>query len=139
MSLFRLFKPRGTAPVARERLQILLSHERAAVGPRDLVAILRDELLATIKRHVEIDPEKLSVKMDRSAGYSTLEIDVEIPCEKIDVAAARAPPPPRRPRRKVGRTKKAIVAGATSAGRHAIGRGADAQACGSRAGLRTPG
>ncbi len=89
MSSFRLFKPRGTAPVARERLQILLSHERAAVGPRDLVAILRDELLATIKRHVEIDPEKLSVKMDRSAGYSTLEIDVEIPCEKIDVAAAR--------------------------------------------------
>ena len=89
MSFFRLFKPRGTAPVARERLQILLSHERAAVGPRDLVAILRDELLATIKRHVEIDPEKLSVKMDRSAGYSTLEIDVEIPCEKIDVAAAR--------------------------------------------------
>ena len=68
MSFFRLFKPRGTAPVARERLQILLSHERAAVGPRDLVAILRDELLATIKRHVEIDPEKLSVKMDRSRG-----------------------------------------------------------------------
>ncbi len=90
MSLFRLFKPRGTAPVARERLQILLSHERAAVGPRDLVAILRDELLATIKRHVEIDPEKLSVKMDRSAGYSTLEIDVEIPCEKVAPAASGA-------------------------------------------------
>ena len=89
MSFFRLFKPRGTAPVARERLQILLSHERVAVGPRDLVAILRDELLATIKRHIEIDPEKVLVKMDRAAGYSTLEIDVEIPCEKIDIAAAR--------------------------------------------------
>ena len=86
MSLFRLFKPRGSAPVARERLQILLSHERVAVGPRDLVAILRDELLATIRRHVEIDPEKLSVKMDRTAGYSTLEIDVEIPCDKVALA-----------------------------------------------------
>jgi cell division topological specificity factor len=90
MSLFRLFKPRGSAPVARERLQILLSHERVAVGPRDLVAILRDELLATIRRHVEIDPEKLSVKMDRSAGCSTLEIDVEIPCDKVAVAAQGA-------------------------------------------------
>jgi cell division topological specificity factor len=88
MSFFRLFKPRGSAPVARERLQILLSHERVAVGPRDLVAILRDELLATIRRHVEIDPEKLSVKMDRSAGFSTLEIDVEIPCDKAALAAA---------------------------------------------------
>jgi cell division topological specificity factor len=83
MSLFSLFKPRATAPVARERLQILLSHERVAVGPRDLVAILRDELLATIKKHVEIDPEKLSVKMERAAGFSTLEIDVEIPCDKV--------------------------------------------------------
>jgi len=90
MSLFSLFKPRATAPVARERLQILLSHERVAVGPRDLVAILRDELLATIRRHVEIDPDKLSVKMERAAAFSTLEIDVEIPCDKVPTAAPQA-------------------------------------------------
>ncbi len=83
MSLFSFFKARSSAPVARERLQILLSHERAAVGPRDLVALLRDELLATIGRHVEIDPDKVVVKMDRAAGFSTLEIDVEIPCDKL--------------------------------------------------------
>jgi cell division topological specificity factor len=83
MSLFSFLKARNTAPVARERLQILLSHERAAVGPRDLVALLRDELLATIGRHVEIDPDKLVVKMDRATGFSTLEIDVEIPCDKV--------------------------------------------------------
>jgi cell division topological specificity factor len=90
MSFFRLFKSRGTAPVARERLQILLAHERVSLGPRDLVAILRDELLATIARHIEIDPEKLSVKMDRAGAYSTLEIDVEIPCDKIPANAPRA-------------------------------------------------
>jgi cell division topological specificity factor len=89
MSLFRLFMSRGTAPVARERLQILLAHERVAVGPRDLVAILRDELLKTIARHIEIDPEKLSVKMDRTDAFSTLEIDVEIPCDRIDASASR--------------------------------------------------
>ncbi len=94
MSLFRFLKTRGTAPVARERLQILLSHERASVGPRDLVAILRDELLQTIGRHVQIDPDKLTVKMDRAAGYSTLEIDVEIPCDKAALEATRAAPPP---------------------------------------------
>jgi len=87
MSFFSLFKPRSTAPVARERLQILLSHERVAVGGNDLVAILRDELLKTIRRHVEIDPEKVSVKMDRAQGFSTLEIDVEIPCEAASTAA----------------------------------------------------
>ncbi len=90
MSLFGFLKTRGTAPVARERLQILLSHERVALGPRDLVAILRDELLATIARHIEFDPEKLSVKMDRAGAFSTLEIDVEIPGEKIAASSGRS-------------------------------------------------
>ena len=89
MSLFSLFKPRATAPVARERLQILLSHERVALGSGDLVSILRDELLKTIARHIEFDPDKLSVKMDRAGSFSTLEIDVEIPCETVDVATSR--------------------------------------------------
>jgi cell division topological specificity factor len=83
MNLFSFLKQRGTAPVARERLQILLAHERVSLGPRDLVTILRDELLATIARHIEFDPEKLSVKMDRAGSVSTLEIDVEIPIDKI--------------------------------------------------------
>ena len=59
MNLFNFLKSRGTAPVARERLQILLAHERVSLGPHDLVTILRDDLLATIARHIEFDPEKL--------------------------------------------------------------------------------
>jgi len=89
MSLFGLFKSRSAAPVARERLQILLAHERVALGPGDLVSILRDELLKTIGRHVEIDPEKVKVTMDRTGAFSTIEIDVEIPVEKTDVSALR--------------------------------------------------
>ena len=91
MNLLRFLKPRATAPVARERLQILLAHERVSLGPRDLVTILRDELLATIARHIEFDPEKLSVKMDRAGAMSTLEIEVEIPSDKVGVGVpARA-------------------------------------------------
>jgi cell division topological specificity factor len=90
MSLFAFLKSRGTAPVARERLQILLAYERVALGPRDLIAILRDELLATIARHVEIDPDKLLVRMDHSGDVSTLEIDVEIPSAAIVSMATRA-------------------------------------------------
>src|ERR1700685_4287694 len=92
MNLFGFLKARGSAPVARERLQILLSHERVALGPRDLVALLREDLLATIARHIDLDPEKLSVKMDRSGAISTLEIDVEIPSEKITSESRRAAP-----------------------------------------------
>jgi cell division topological specificity factor len=51
MSLFSLFR-RGTAPIARERLQVLLAHERIARGKTDLLAVLREEIVAVIARHV---------------------------------------------------------------------------------------
>jgi cell division topological specificity factor len=78
MSLFRFFR-RGSAPVARERLQILLAHERAARGQTDLLGLLREEILAVISRHVPFEPEKVQIKMDRGKSVSTLEVDIEIP------------------------------------------------------------
>jgi cell division topological specificity factor len=83
MKLLQMFRTRATAPVARERLQILLAHERVRLGPEDLLGKLRDDLIATVMRHIEIDPTKVVVKMDGDASVSTLEIDIEIPLEKI--------------------------------------------------------
>ena len=60
-----------------------MQHERVRLGPKDLVAKLRDDLIATISRHFEIDPEKVLVKMDSDAHVATLEIDIEIPHDKI--------------------------------------------------------
>jgi cell division topological specificity factor len=79
MSMFGLFKRRGSAPVARERLQILLAHERGIRGQSDLLAILREEILAVIERHVPVERENVQIKMDRGDTVSMLEIDVEIP------------------------------------------------------------
>ncbi len=79
MSLLSLFGRKASAGVARDRLQILLSHERTTTGRSDLVAILREEILAVIAKHVSIDREKVQVKMDRGESYSTLEVDIEIP------------------------------------------------------------
>ena len=74
---------RGTAPVARERLQILLAHERTAFGRSDLVAILREEILAVIAKHIPISRDKVNVKLDRTSQVSTLEIDIEMPDEAL--------------------------------------------------------
>ena len=69
----------ASAPVARERLQILLSHERGLRGQPDLLELLRAEILAVVSRHVAIDPEKVVVRMDRGKHVSTLEVDIEVP------------------------------------------------------------
>lgn len=79
MNLFNLFRKRGSAPVARDRLQILLAHERTIAGGSDLVAVLREEILAVIKKHIHVDSEKVQVKMDRGKELSTLAVDIEIP------------------------------------------------------------
>jgi cell division topological specificity factor len=78
MSLFNFFR-RGSAPVARERLQILLAHERAVRGQPDLLGVLREEILAVISRHISFEPDKVQIKMDRGKSVSTLEVDIEIP------------------------------------------------------------
>ncbi|MBZ9678700.1 cell division topological specificity factor MinE [Mesorhizobium sp. ES1-1] len=79
MSLLDIFKRRSSAPVARERLQVLLAYERRNRGQPDLVSILREEIMAVIARHVQIDQDYLQVSMDRGATMSTLEIDIQIP------------------------------------------------------------
>jgi cell division topological specificity factor len=79
MNVFELLRPRRSALVARERLQILLSHERAVRGQPDLLAVLREEILAVVARHVTVGHDNVHVQMDRGPAVSTLEINVEIP------------------------------------------------------------
>ena len=80
MSLLNFFSRRNaTAPVARERLQILLAHERTVAGRSDLAVTLQEEILAVIAKHISIDREKVQVKLDRGSDVSTLEIDIEMP------------------------------------------------------------
>lgn len=79
MNLLSLFRRNNSAPIARERLQVLLAHERVATGKSDLLATLQEEILTVIARHVTVDREKVQIRLDRGDAVSTLEIDVELP------------------------------------------------------------
>jgi cell division topological specificity factor len=88
MSILRFFSSRpasepvpATAPIARERLQILLAHERRERGQPELLMQLRTEILAVVSRHVNLDPDKVIVKMERGKHVSTLEVDIELPSD----------------------------------------------------------
>jgi len=80
MNLFEIFKKRkSSAPVARERLQIILAHERSATSTSDILVTLREEILQVIAKHMTIDRDKVHVSMDRGDDVSLLEVDVELP------------------------------------------------------------
>jgi cell division topological specificity factor len=89
MNLMSIFRRNGSAPVARERLQVLLAHERAFVGKSDLLAVLQEEIIQVIAKHVTIERDKVQIKLDRGDPISILEIDVEVPSEAA-AAATRA-------------------------------------------------
>ncbi|MFZ2017125.1 MAG: cell division topological specificity factor MinE [Methyloceanibacter sp.] len=79
MNWFAALARRKSASVARERLQILLTHERVAGGQLDLIPLLREEVVAVVARHVAVDPDKVNVRIERGKAVSLLEIDIEIP------------------------------------------------------------
>ena len=89
MRLFQFLRPVSSAPVARERLQILLEYERNLVSQTDLIAVLREEILAVVGRHVTIDRDKVQIRVDRRAELSILAVGIQIPNETRMAAAAR--------------------------------------------------
>jgi cell division topological specificity factor len=78
------------AAVARERLQILLAHERASAGQEGLVATLREEILAAIEKHVMLERDKVQVTVERKGETSMLEIEVQMPPRLCAEVALRA-------------------------------------------------
>jgi cell division topological specificity factor len=89
MNLINFLRRGGSAPVARERLQILLAHERSARNEPDLLGVLREEILAVIAKHVNLDPDKVQVKLDRGNTVATLEVDIEVP-NRFGMAMAKS-------------------------------------------------
>lgn len=79
MKLFNIFRRRSSAPVAKERLHILLKHERGSVGNRsELVTLLRKDVLAAVARHVAINPEHVHMKLQREADTVSMIVEIEL-------------------------------------------------------------
>ena len=78
---FNFFRPQrpASAATAKDRLQIVMAHERVSRTSPDYLPMLQKELLAVIAKYVDIDPEKVAVKLDRGGEISTLEVNIELP------------------------------------------------------------
>jgi len=94
MRLFRFLRPISSAPVARERLQILLAYERSLVRHTDLITVLRDDILAAVGRHIVIDHDRVQIKVERQAESSIFDIEIDIPDETLVTASFWAQPSP---------------------------------------------
>jgi len=81
-------KRKKSAHVAKERLQIILAHERATTRGPDYLPALKRELLEVISKYVHIDMDQVKVNLDRDGDYEILELNIVLPEEHDDMRAA---------------------------------------------------
>ncbi|NDG39797.1 MAG: cell division topological specificity factor MinE [Betaproteobacteria bacterium] len=78
---FFLGEKKKTASVAKERLQIILAHERSGRGGSraDYLPQLQKELMAVISKYVQISPEDIKVSLEKQDNFEVLEVKIELP------------------------------------------------------------
>lgn len=83
MSLFDYFRDRKKAPstasVAKERLQIIVAHERGKRSQPDYLPQLQQEIIDVISKYVKIDREQVHVALENQDDCSILELNITLP------------------------------------------------------------
>lgn len=88
LDYFRSSRP-SSAAVARERLQILVAHERSQRGKPDYLVDLQKELLSVIRKYVNIDMDAITVTMEQDESREVLELSIVLPDEPASRTALR--------------------------------------------------
>ncbi|WP_417912238.1 cell division topological specificity factor MinE [Candidatus Electronema sp. TJ] len=100
MGLFDYFNAnRRSAEVAKERLSILIARDKIQRNRPSFLPQLQDEILAVIKKYVDINQDDVSITLDRENDCEILEVNIALP-EKSCQQRTDTPPaaePPREP------------------------------------------
>lgn len=81
MSLIDFFKAKkkSSASVAKERLQIIVAHERTQRNQPDYLPQLQQDLLAVIRKYIPIADDMVQVSLDKNDDCSVLELNITLP------------------------------------------------------------
>jgi cell division topological specificity factor len=81
MSFLDYFKTtkKNTASIAKERLQIIVAHERGKRDQPDYLPMMQQEILEVIRKYVSVDQDQVQVQLDKNDECSVLELNVTLP------------------------------------------------------------
>ena len=77
--LFRPNKEKKSASVAKERLQILIAHERAQRNGYDFLPDMQKDILKVVQKYIQASHDNINISLDRQDSYSILEVNVQLP------------------------------------------------------------
>ncbi|MDC7717467.1 MULTISPECIES: cell division topological specificity factor MinE [Vogesella] len=72
-------KRQKTASIARERLQIILAHERNGRSAPDYLPALQRELMEVISKYVSVNLDDIKVQVERQDDFEVLEVNIVLP------------------------------------------------------------
>ncbi len=86
---FLLGEKKSSASVAKERLQLIITHERreGTANAPDFLPQLQKDLIEVISKYIKINPEDLKVNVDKHGNLEVLEVKIEMPQDPRDVIA----------------------------------------------------
>ena len=79
LNFLRVRKKAPTASIAKERLQIIVAHERGQRDEPDYLPALQKELVEVIRKYVNIDHEQVQVALENQGSCSILELNITLP------------------------------------------------------------
>ncbi len=82
LDYFKSSKP-SSAKIAKERLQILVAHERASRDQPAYLPKLKQELLQVIQKYFEVSEDSVSVNLEQDEDRETLELNIVLPDEEL--------------------------------------------------------
>ncbi|QIR14380.1 cell division topological specificity factor MinE [Shewanella aestuarii] len=83
LDYFRSNKKPNTASLAKERLQIIVAHQRGQRGAPDYLPKMKQEIIEVIRKYVQISEDQVSVQLDQNDdNLSVLELNVTLPDTK---------------------------------------------------------
>jgi cell division topological specificity factor len=89
LDFFRSSPESASAPVAKERLQVIVAHQRRqSVGVPEYLSRMQQEILKVIRRYANFADDAVEVQVERSNGYEVLELNVTLPDEGIHLPAS---------------------------------------------------
>ncbi|MGH8504046.1 MAG: cell division topological specificity factor MinE [Gammaproteobacteria bacterium] len=93
LDFFRTTKDDATAPIAKERLQVIVAHQRRHKDAPEYLARLQRDILTVIRRYAKVADDAVDVQVERSNGCEVLELNITLPDEGVHL-------PQRRPRQR---------------------------------------
>jgi cell division topological specificity factor len=90
MSLLDYFSPpQKSATVAKERLQIIVAHQRRQRSSMmgDFLPALQKELIEVVRKYIEINDEHVNIRVEQAENYEVLEVNIALPDSTVQIKA----------------------------------------------------